>query len=484
MATISGIDKGARLVPSSTQLRNALAYLAITVFALIFLNMYSATATRNLMFREKYTSSQDKLQVVTSSLSGVDMLSEENVRQVIAVLGELNVTRLIVTDASATALYDSSQSMNAEGRTVLFAEVTQALSGQDVFRCKYENGALQSFSAAPVMTRSVVAGSVYIMEYDPTQGGIVASLERTILRGSIVLLAAIFLFAVIFALVSSGRMRTILTSIRLVREGEYSHKIQRHGTDEYAMLANEFNKLTDKLQESEQTERQFVSDASHELKTPLASIKLLSDSILQNDMDAATMREFVADIGNESDRLTRIAQKLLTLSRVEDSQRVTEHEVVDLSETVSRVFKMLVPLADRQEVALSANVARGCTVLTGDDDMYQIIFNLVENGIKYNKPGGSVHVTLKKTQEEVTLEVSDTGMGIPDIALANIFKRFYRVDKARSRQAGGAGLGLSIVHEMVERNLGTIEVRSEEGKGSCFTVVFPYFGVEEVESDA
>ena len=143
MATISGIDKGARLVPSSTQLRNALAYLAITVFALIFLNMYSATATRNLMFREKYTSSQDKLQVVTSSLSGVDMLSEENVRQVIAVLGELNVTRLIVTDASATALYDSSQSMNAEGRTVLFAEVTQALSGQDVFRCKYENGALQ-----------------------------------------------------------------------------------------------------------------------------------------------------------------------------------------------------------------------------------------------------------------------------------------------------------------------------------------------------
>lgn len=119
----------------------------------------------------------------------------------------------------------------------------------------------------------------------------------------------------------SGRMRQILTSMRLVREGEYSHKIQMRGSDEYATLATEFNKLTDKLQQTEITERQFVSDASHELKTPLASIKLLSDSILQNEMDVDTMREFVADIGAESDRLTRMAQKLLTLSRPRPTRR-------------------------------------------------------------------------------------------------------------------------------------------------------------------
>ena len=274
--------------------------------------------------------------------------------------------------------------------------------------------------------------------------------------------------------------------MRLVREGEYSHKIQMRGSDEYATLATEFNKLTDKLQQTEITERQFVSDASHELKTPLASIKLLSDSILQNEMDADTMREFVADIGAESDRLTRMAQKLLTLSRASaDETEGGEHEVVDVGRTLSRVFRMLVPLADRQTVELTASVEKGCTILSFEDDAYQILFNLVENGIKYNREGGSVHVRVRHADDTVVIDVEDTGTGIPESALPSIFNRFYRVDKARSRQAGGAGLGLSIVHEMVGRNFGTISVRSTVGEGSCFTVTFPSFGSgEEDDPDA
>ena len=226
-----------------------------------------------------------------------------------------------------------------------------------------------------------------------------------------------------------------------------------------------------------------MSDDSHELKTPLASIKLLSDSILQNDMDADTMREFVSDIGNESDRLTRMTQKLLTLSKA-DAETVCDHEVVDLSEIVRRVFRMLVPLADKTEVRLTANLDRGCFVLSMEDDAYQIIFNLVENGIKYNHSGGCVHVTVSHTQEDVELLVEDTGMGIPQAEIEHIFVRFYRVDKARSRQAGGSGLGLSIVHELVERNFGSIAVSSEEGKGTRFTGRLPYFALEEDEDDA
>ena len=258
------------------------------------------------------------------------------------------------------------------------------------------------------------------------------------------------------------------------------------GSDEYATLAAEFNKLTDKLQQTEITERQFVSDASHELKTPLASIKLLSDSILQNEMDADTMREFVADIGAESDRLTRMAQKLLTLSRASaDETEGGEHEVVDVGQTLSRVFRMLVPLADRQSVKLTASVEKGCTILSFEDDAYQILFNLVENGIKYNRENGSVHVRVRQEDDTVVIDVEDTGSGIPENALESIFNRFYRVDKARSRQAGGAGLGLSIVHEMVGRNFGTISVRSTVGEGSCFTVTFPSFGSgEEDDPDA
>ena len=457
--------------------------MIIASLALMFLNIYSASNTRELMFQAKYASVQDKIQVVASSFETADTLSTETVDQVISVLGDINVSRLLITDAEGKVLYDSSINQNAVGKYALLEAVAQALGGNDVFHCTYHAGALQSYAAVPIMSRANPIGCVYVMDFDAEQGEIIENLERNILRGSWILLGGMVLCSAVFSVVSSKRMRKILLSMRLVREGEYSHKIQMRGDDEYTTLATEFNKLTDRLQESEATQRQFVSDASHELKTPLASIKLLSDSILQNDMDADTMREFVSDIGNESDRLTRMTQKLLTLSKA-DAETVCDHEVVDLSEIVRRVFRMLVPLADKTEVRLTANLDRGCFVLSMEDDAYQIIFNLVENGIKYNHSGGCVHVTVSHTQEDVELLVEDTGMGIPQAAIEHIFERFYRVDKARSRQAGGSGLGLSIVHELVERNFGSIAVSSEEGKGTRFTVRLPYFALEEDEDDA
>ena len=456
--------------------------MVLASLALVFLNIYSAANTRELMFQAKYTSVQDKVQVVASSFETAESLSADTVDQVISVLGDINVSRLLITDAEGKVLYDSLAQRSAVGQYALLEAVSQALGGNDVFHCAYHSGALQSYAAVPIMSRRSAIGCVYVMDFDAEQGRIIENLERNILRGSWILLGGIVLCSAVFSVVSSKRMRKILMSMRLVREGKYSHKIQMRGDDEYATLATEFNKLTDRLQESEASQRQFVSDASHELKTPLASIKLLSDSILQNDMDADTMREFVSDIGNESDRLTRMTQKLLTLSKT-DAQTVCDHEVVDLAETVRRVFRMLVPLADKTEIQLTANLDRGCYVLSMEDDVYQIIFNLVENGIKYNHPGGSVHVTARHSQEEAELLVEDTGMGIPKDAMEHIFERFYRVDKARSRQAGGSGLGLSIVHELVERNLGSIEVASEEGKGTRFTVRLAYFALED-EDDA
>ena len=455
--------------------------MLLTSLALVMLNLVSARTTRELMFRAKYASAQDKIQVVASAFSGVNPLTSESVDQVISVLGDINVTRLIITNAEGTALYDSSENQNAAGRRVVLPAVVLALEGNDVFHSAYQDAALLSYAAVPIMDRDTPAGCVYMMEYDAEQGNIIANLERTILQGSLVLLGAIILFSVIFSTTGSRRMRKILTSMRMVREGEYSHKIDMRGTDELATLATEFNKLTDRLQESEAQQKQFVSDASHELKTPLASIKLLSDSILQNEMDPDTMREFVSDIGSEADRLTRMTQKLLTLNRAENAGG--EHEIVDLGDTLSAVFRMLVPLADTQQIRLTANVRRRCTVLTFEDDAYQILFNLVENGIKYNRPGGNVHVVIQRTDESVAVRVTDTGVGIPDDALEHIFERFYRVDKARSRQAGGSGLGLSIVHDLVERNFGTIGVETTLGKGTCFTVTFPYFETEELDDE-
>ena len=459
-------------MPTSSQLRNALAYMSITVLVLVFLNIYSARATRDLMFKAKCSSSQDKLKVVTSSFSGVDALTQETTEQIISVIGDMNVTRLLVTDAAGRTLYDSVPGQSAAGKVVLLQQVVQALEGNDVFCCVYEDHTLKSYAAAPILTHDTVVGCVYMMEYDASQGGIIASLERTIFRGSLVLIGILFLCAVVFSMTGSERMRQILTSMRLVREGEYSHKIQMRGSDEYATLATEFNKLTDKLQQTEITERQFVSDASHELKTPLASIKLLSDSILQNNMDMDTVKEFVEDIGNEADRLNRMTAKLLSLTRAENPQP-QESEIIYMAPTVQRVAKMLRTNASWSGVTFCLELDEDTPVLILEDDLYQIVFNLMENGIKYNRPGGTVSVTLSRSMDLAKLTVADTGMGIPEEALSHIFERFYRVDKARSRQTGGSGLGLAISKEFVEAHGGTISVESEIGRGSRFSILLP-----------
>ena len=461
---------------ASSHIRNAVAYVLLTSLMLVFLNFYSANITRQMIYRAKTASLQDKAQLVTASFSGATTLDREYAGQVMSLLGDMNVARIIVTDAMGVACYDSLTQRSCVGKYVLLQEVVSALDMQDVLYCRYEDGLLISHMAMPVVQSGRVLGCVYIADLDTDQGGLIRALQTNILRISVAVEAVLMAFAMIFATGSSRKMRRILDSMEQVGQGEYDRKIQMSGQDEFGRMAREFNRLTDRLQVSEQAKRRFVSDASHELKTPLAAIKLLSDSVLQNDMDAVTMREFVADIGSEADRLTRLAEDLMAISKAESVQK--EHEVVDLAQTIGKVFNMLVPLADQRQIRLTSNMEKDCTVLTVEDDMYQIIFNLVENAIKYNHDGGLVRVGLTRQEEDVILVVEDTGVGIPEDARAHIFERFYRVDKARSRQAGGSGLGLSIVQELVQRNYGEITLEQRQEGGSRFIVSLPYFGVE------
>lgn len=268
-----------------------------------------------------------------------------------------------------------------------------------------------------------------------------------------------------------------MTSMRIIQEGNYSHKVNMGGNDELTILGNEFNDLTDRLKTSEEKRSRFVSDASHELKTPLASIKLLTDTILQNDMDSDTIREFVENIGDEAERLNRMTEKLLSLTRAEGKSS-QESEIIYIAPTIRRVARMLLPIAQKAEIDVKLNLEQDSTILILEDDLYQIVFNLIENGIKYNTPGGSLTVQLRREDDNAILQIQDTGMGIPEEALSHIFERFYRVDKARSRATGGSGLGLAIVRSIVLRNRGDIRVESILGKGSTFTVIFPAFDAE------
>ena len=462
----------------STQLRSALAYILLTAVALVGLNLYASGTIRNIMIADRQRSMEGKAQVLTSALLQLDGLTTAELSATVEALDEPQTTRTVITDAHGYALYDSLEIGNGEGKLLLFPEMVQALRGNQAFYSRYKGQAIESRLGVPLMRNGEILGAVYLMEYSTEQGSLIHALQTNIMRISVVLEIGIILAAGLFSTAFSRKVRRILDSVRHMRDGDYSQQVNIRGHDELSRLGQEFNELADRLESSEALRRQFVSDASHELKTPLATIKLLSDSILQNEMDRETEREFIRDMGREADRLGRLTQKLLTLTKL-DSSVSQEMEIMDGKEIVQKVARMLRPLAKTRGITLEFRCDEGCTLMMVEDDLYQIVFNLTENAIKYNRDRGWIGLDLCRKGEEVLLTVADSGVGIPEEDCSRVFERFYRVDKARSRAAGGSGLGLSIVRDMVRRNEGTIAIEPREGGGTVFKVSFPLFDIRE-----
>jgi len=459
---------------TNSQLRYAITYVIITSIALLILNLFCSKISQDLFYKGKEASMIEKCQLAADEISKLEVINASTVSDAVSQMGSLKVTRLIVTDQTGLIIHDSYQ---AGSQYALLPEILQAMEGNDVFSCQYHDGAMQSRAATPIVSYKTTMGCVYMMEYDTEQGAMIQSLQTNVLRITLILEFVVILFTFAFANTFSRRLRQIMQSMHIIQQGDYTHKVKLGGHDELTFLGDEFNDLTERLQTSEQKRHRFVSDASHELKTPLASIKLLTDSILQNDMDMETVREFVGDIGNEAYRLNRTTSKLLSLTKIDDRQ-IQDAEIIKMAPTVSRVVRMLSGIAKKNGITIETNLAQDSPVLILEDDLYQIAFNLVENGIKYNVPGGKLAVTLLREDDNALLQVRDTGMGIPKDALEHIFERFYRVDKSRSRASGGSGLGLAIVRTIVQRNRGDITVESELGKGTVFTVSFPVFDTE------
>lgn len=462
----------------TTQFKYAVIYVLITAVALVCLNLLTLESTWQMMKQNKHSAVIGRVQLVAASFSGTEALTQDSVHQVMDLLDDVKTDRIIVTDLQGLCLYDSSETQNMQGKVALIPEIVSALSGNDVVYCAMNNRALQSHAATPILYLNSPIGAVYLMERDAAQADLFRAISLRTVSISVVLGLAIILFSFLFSVLFSKRMHKILNSIAIVREGNYSHVLDLRGNDELSDLSEEFNKLTSRLHDAEEVRRQFVSDASHELKTPLASIKLLSDSILQHEMPMPTVQEFVRDIGNEADRLTRMSTKLLTLSKL-DSNVQELGTVVDATDVVQRVCRILQPQAQLKSIHIERDLAWSCYMYNYEDSLHQIVFNLVENAIKYNYDGGSVMIRVCHDNKNVTIEVADTGFGIPEEEMSHIFDRFYRVDKARSRAMGGSGLGLSIVHDLVEHNDGEITVRANPEGGTIFTAVFPYVMEED-----
>ena len=271
-----------------------MTYVVVTLVVLFFLNIYCSGVSHKLFYQSKEASMIEKCLLASDEISTLEVLNSSTVTGIVNQLESLKVTRLVVTDHGGAALYDSSGA--SVGTYVLLPEILQALTvskqapeGNNVFTWTYHDGITDSRAATPIVYYGTVVGCVYMTEYDTTQGTLIKSLQQTLLRITLMLEIIVAAFSVAFSNAFSRRLNRIMASMRIIREGDYSHKVDMGGSDELTVLGEEFNDLTERLQTSERKRSQFVSDASHELKTPLASIKLLTDSIFRQMLNLAGM---------------------------------------------------------------------------------------------------------------------------------------------------------------------------------------------------
>ena len=286
--------------------------------------------------------------------------------------------------------------------------------------------------------------------------------------------AAVTLLSGILAYFVSGRalkpLRSFTSQVEQVQLNNLADmRIDEDAISEFRQLSRSFNQMLERLNNAFSAQRQFTGNAAHELRTPLALMQAQLElfSVEHPDVRPETA-EFLTLLREQTERLTQMTKTLLEMSNL---QQVARNEQLQLAPMVEEIFTDLVPLSEKRNVTLEAE---GDAALTGSDALiYRLLFNLTENAVKYNRPGGSVRIELAQRQEKCIIRVSDTGCGIPEEYQRSIFHPFFRVDKSRSREYGGAGLGLSLVWEIADLHGGSVWVEKSSDKGTTIVVELP-----------
>ena len=397
--------------------------------------------------------------------------------------------RLMLIDQDGKVQYDTLREMS--GHRLQLREVLQVLTGHaEQAYGIHAPGEPDAARMGGSEYSGQMAYSVHAMDGEDGQIGallFVSRIQSVMDSLSTVQwqLISVFVLIALAALVLALFLSQILTkpivslsrSMRKMGKGDLSVRVPVRGSGELRELAENYNTMAAQLERLDKTRNQFVSNASHELKTPLTTMKIMLETVMyQPDMPEELRREFMQDMNHEIDRLTGIVTDLLTLTQGDGDKSGLKQEPVDMSALTEEVIRLLAPAAEKRGQRLESSIDRGLQMLGDRARLNQILYNLTDNAIKYSPDGGKIFVSLRKEEESLVWRVRDNGVGIPPEDQEHIFERFYRVDKARSRETGGTGLGLSIVKQLVTMHGGTIAVHSEPGRGSEFKVVFPQGG--------
>ena len=320
-------------------------------------------------------------------------------------------------------------------------------------------------------TKTTVIGSLYINYSTADAVDYKDYIVRNVAIADVLVLIFSLFASWLCAVMFTKPIKRIGISIEEIAKGNMEEeKDYREVMD----ISNEFRQLVNKLNTQEKSRQEFVSNVSHELKTPITSMKVLADSLIQNESaDLAMYKEFMTDIVDEIDRESKIITDLLTLVKMDKKSAAMNIEEIKINDLLEVILKRVTPIAKSRGIQITYESYRDVTAWVDEVKLSLALTNIIENAVKYNVDNGWVKVTLNADHRNFYVKVADSGVGIPDDCKEHVFERFYRVDKARSRDTGGTGLGLAITKSVIQMHKGSIKLYSESGEGTTFTIRIP-----------
>ncbi len=441
----------------------------------ISLRAYQAVAIRTDATNLMAQALQYNNQIVTSGyIAGEENLTLSAALKAVA---NSNNGRMLVINSSLKIVRDS---FSADvGKTVIWENIIKTLHGEQLY---YYDELTKTVIVSVPLTNSngdIVGALVLNKSMDYVEQNVDVFLSYMLITGVIIIVFSIIV-AVFTAVHYSRPMKKMSDSLDGIIREYTSELPEQKSFVELEKIADKFNEVIKKLQSIDESRQEFVSNVSHELKTPLTSMKVLADSLNgSEDVPIEMYKEFMVDIGDEIDRETKIINDLLSLVRMDKTGAMLNVSAVNINELIEHILKRLKPIAEKADIEVVFESFRPVVAEVDEVKFSLVVTNLVENAIKYNNNGGWVHITLNSDHQFFYIKVEDNGLGIPEESVDHVFERFYRADKSHSREIGGTGLGLAITKSAIAMHNGEVKVRSKLGEGSTFDVRIPLNYIEK-----
>lgn len=444
--------------------------IPMIIFAMVIISTYNEQAHNQRISELKYHGN-----MIANLLVSTGYFSSPNSKEVnteIDQLAEIYDGRIVVVDSGLHIVKDTYGL--EEGKTIVSEEVIKCFRGTNSTYIDSDQQFVEiTLPIAHLETKEVIG--VIVMSFSTKS---IINIKNIVESKAwvlcIAIVIAVIMLAILYSFYVTKPFKKFTSSIDRLTEGYLDEKLTVSGFTEMKNISESFNHMIVRMQKLEKSRQEFVSNVSHELKTPITSIKVLADSlVMQEDAPIEMYREFMVDITDEIERENKIINDLLSLVKLDKTASEMNIASININELLEQLMKRLRPIAAKRNIEVVLESYRPVIAEVDEVKLSLAISNLIENAIKYNVDEGWVRVSLNADHKFFYIKVSDSGVGIPEDAQDFIFERFYRVDKARSRETGGTGLGLSITRNAILMHRGAIKVYSKINEGTTFTVRIP-----------